>query len=764
MRIQKTFLAVSTLAALLSGACGMAVAATQNNAPVAFAADSLQNDEAAKIVTARGNVELEQAGRILKADEVIYNVGTDTVKARGNVVLLEPNGDVHFADELQLTDEMRDGTVKHLRTTMKDGSRFWADEGERKQSDKQPKSTTMKKAAYTPCAPCKENPEADPIWQIKAGEVTHKEEEQRIVYRDATFDLWGVPVMYMPYFSHYDGTVKQKSGFLTPSAGYKSDLGFMLSNRYYMALAPYQDATLGLTAMTKQAPLVFGEYRRRFNNASLEVSGGMTYSDRTDRDREAEVDVEKNEEVRGHLFADGLWDINRKWRGGLELEAASDDQYMRQYDFSNKDVLENQIYVERFSGRNYGVGRLLAFQDIRIEEEQTDQPNVLPEIQMGFLGDPGQTLGGRWSLDFSTLALQRESGGQDMARAVLQTGWQRRLVSDTGLLTTVDLKLRGDAYHVNEKETPTGVSLPDESSDKTRGFAQAHIVTSYPVVKTMEKAQAVIEPIAALTVAPNINSSSDDFPNEDSLDAQIDASNLFEADRFPGLDRIEDQSRVTYGVRTGVHGYEGSKAEVFVGQSYRFNESENPFPQGSGLEEQDSDLVGQISASYKNRFNLDYRFQLDNDTRASRRHEASSSVNFGKVEVGAQYLYAKAIEGTSLSEDREQVSAYAAYSINDEWRVNTAALQDLGDDPGLRKASFGVDYFGQCFNISGVVVRNLTRDSSGESNTEATIRIGLKNLGEFTTSGISLDGLGGKEDDEDSDIGEPASIGGTSGP
>jgi LPS-assembly protein len=749
MRIQRNFLAVSTLAVLLSGVCGIAVAATQNNAPVAFAADSLQNDEATKTVTARGNVELEQAGRILKADEVIYSVATDTVKARGNVVLLEPNGDVHFADELELTDEMRDGTVNHLRTTMKDGSRFWAEEGIRKQSDKQPKSTTMKKAAYTPCEACKNDPEADPIWQIKAGEVTHKEDEQRIVYRNATFDLWGVPVMYMPYFSHSDGTVKQKSGFLTPSAGFKSDLGLMLSNSYYMALAPHHDATIGLTAMTEQAPLVFGEYRRRFNNASLEVSGGLTYSDRTERD--AGEDVAKGEEIRGHLFADGLWDINRKWRAGLEIEAASDDQYMRQYDFSSENVLENQLYVERFSGRNYGVGRLLAFQDVRIQAIQADQPNILPEIQMGFLGDAGQTLGGRWSLDFSTLALQRESDGQDLTRAIVQTGWQRRLVSDTGLLTTVDLKLRGDAYHVSDRDAAPEGSNRSGAGSETRAFAQTHIVTSYPVVKNMEKAQAVIEPIAALTVAPNINSESSNFPNEDSLDAQLDASNLFEPDRFPGLDRIEDQSRATYGIRTGLHGHEGSKAEVFVGQSYRFNDTDNPFPEGSGLESQKSDLVGQISASYKTRFNLDYRFQLDNNTHASRRHEVSSSANLGKVQVGAQYLYAKALEGTDLSEDREQVSASVSYSINDEWAVNTSVLQDLGDDPGLRKAGFGVDYFGQCFNISGVVVRNLTRGSSGDSNTEATIRIGLKNLGEFTTSGINLDGLGGQDDDDEND-------------
>lgn len=752
MRIQYSFLALSTLAVLLSGAGTHALAAGQagESSPVAFVADSLQNDEANRIVTARGHVEMEQAGRILRADEVIYDVATDTVKARGNVVLVDTNGDTHLADDLVLTDRMQNGTVNDLKTTMHDGSRFWAEEGIRKQADTAPKSTTMKKASYTPCEPCKTEPEKSPVWAISAGEVKHDEESQRIIYRNATFDIHGVPVMYMPYFSHADGTVEQKSGFLLPGGGYKTDLGVMISNSYYMALSPHQDATIGMTVMTEQAPLVFGEYRRRFKNGSLKMNGGVTYSERTEDD--SGVDVQKDAEARGHLFAEGLWDINEKWRTGLDIEYASDDQYMRQYDFSNEDVLENQIYAERFSGRNYAVGRVLSFQDIRSAEARTDQPNVLPEIKANFLGDAGQTLGGRWSLDFSALGLQRESDGQDMGRSVIEAGWQRRLVSDTGLLTVVDLNLRGDAYYVHDRDiAPAGSNRSGEGAE-ARGFAQAHIVTSYPIVKTMEKTQAIIEPIISITAAPNVDSESSNIPNEDSLDVQLDASNLFNADRFPGYDRIEDKSRATYGVRTGLHGFEGSKAEIFVGQSYRFDNDDNPFPQGSGLSQQSSDLVGQIAANYKNKFTLDYRFQLDSNSYASARHELSTTATIGKLQLGSQYLYAKAIEGTDLSETREQIYGYVGYRISDEWNVRSSVLHDLGEDAGLRRAALGIDYFAQCFNISTTVERNLTRDSSGESNTEAMIRVGLKNLGEFTTSGISLDGIGGSSDDDERSV------------
>jgi LPS-assembly protein len=50
--------------------------------------------------------------------------------------------------------------------------------------------------------------------------------------------------------------------------------------------------------------------------------------------------------------------------------------------------------------------------------------------------------------------------------------------------------------------------------------------------------------------------------------------------------------------------------------------------------------------------------------------------------------------------------------------------------------------------------RTLTRDSSGDSGTEVMMRLGLKNLGEFQTSGINL-GSSGSGDDEEADTTNP---------
>ncbi|MGQ0526662.1 MAG: LPS-assembly protein LptD [Alphaproteobacteria bacterium] len=696
--------------------------------PVDLQADRLEHNDQTNIVTASGNVMLVQAGRILHADEITYDVNKDQAHAQGHVVLNEVNGDIHYAEEVELNDQFKNGFVEGLKTELADGSRFTAEEGKREGGVK----TTMYDASYTPCEPCKADPEKAPVWQIRADEVEHDQAAQTIEYKNATFDVLGVPVLYTPYFSHPDGTILQKSGFLSPTAGFASSLGAFIGSRYYWAIAPDRDATMGVTIMTEAAPLVSGEYRRRWDNAQSQSEASITYSER--EDREDGVGITQDEEVRGHIFSENLWDINNKWRSGLNVQWASDDQYLRQYDIDSDDVLENDLYAERFSGRNYTVGRILTFQDVRVRENQEDQPQILPEIITSFVGEPGSVpvIGGRWSIAGSALGLRRGGSGADVNRLSLDGGYQKRMVSDYGFLTNVNVNLRADSYYARDRAFAMMNPGADDSSTEARIFPQMHVQTGYPVAKEFETMQARIEPIVALTLAPNIDVN-EKIPNEDSRDVQIDASNLFEPNRFPGFDRVEDQSRVTTGILTGLYNYNGSQADIFLGQSYRLNEDDNPFPEGSGLDERSSDVVGQVTARTQT-YDLNYRFQLDSNNLSSQRHEVDAGATFDRFGISGQYLFAKALSGTDIDESREQIRAEMGYYLTPEWQVRTSATQDLGRTPGLRQAAVGLDYFGQCLFWSLTGQRNLTDDSSGESDTEILFRIGLKNLSDFERS------------------------------
>lgn len=717
--------------------------AAKDDQPVDLEADNLVHDEGTQIVTASGNVELVQSGRILKADVVSYNLVTDQVRATGNVVLSETDGTTYFADDVELTDDMKDGFVEGLQILLADGSRFTAAQGARKGGT----LLEMKQASYTPCEPCKENPSRPPLWQLRAAEVEHDETQKRITYRDAWFEFAGVPMAYTPYFSHPDGSEKQKSGFLMPSVGYDSELGASYGQEYYWAVAPDKDVTLGTQVFTGTNPLATAQYRQRFDNAQVDLSGSATYSDRTDS--VAGEDQDTNNEKRGHLFGNALWDINDKWRSGMRVNVASDDQYLRQYNIDADDVLENEIYAERFSGRDYMVGRAMAFQDVRVSEFQYDQPSVLPEVSASFYGDPNGTLGGRWNVGLSALGLYRDGSEQDMSRGTIEAGWQRRYITGFGLVNKFDAMMRGDVYHISDRDI---VALDSPDQTQTRGFAQANWEVSYPFVKRLDESQLVVSPIASVTAGTNVDFD-DDIPNEDSQDFSLDPTNLFEPNRFAGYDLIEDRSRATYGVRTGWYGDNGYRGEVFLGQSRRFEDDDNPFVEGSGLSEQESDYVGQVAANFGEYFNLDYRFQLDQASFSSQRHELDASAKWDRLQVGTQYLFANSLSSSSLGETREQITPSARLRFYDDWYVSGLATFDLGVDPGMRRAIYGVDYQGQCMTFSLMAERNLTDDSSGDSGTEVMMRIGLKNLGAFQTSGINIGGSESSDSDNNEDSG-----------
>ncbi|MEC8204879.1 MAG: LptA/OstA family protein, partial [Pseudomonadota bacterium] len=157
--------------------------------PVLMQADEINYDEELKTVVAKGKVEIVQGERTLLADTVSYNQKTDTVSASGNIVLHEPSGEVIFAEFVELTEELKNGVIERIRVLLEDESRFAANSAVRRDGNK----TLMKRAVYSPCRLCEENPDAPPLWQLKAERVEHDQEDRKIRYKDVFLEMWGVP-------------------------------------------------------------------------------------------------------------------------------------------------------------------------------------------------------------------------------------------------------------------------------------------------------------------------------------------------------------------------------------------------------------------------------------------------------------------------------------------------------------------------------------------------------------------------------------------
>lgn len=719
------------LACLLSTAAPVQTFAAE---PLQFSTTDAVNIEASQMVhddntdtvTATGGVKIIQGQKILRADKVVYNMATDTVSAIGNVALLDETGDVYYSEYVELSSDLKNGYVQGLRALLADGSRFTAVEARHEQGNR----TTMTEASYTPCEVCEEDP--DPIWQIKADKVIHDKEKKTIEYKNARLELLGVPLAFTPVFVHADPSVKRKSGFLRPRFGWTDDVGTYVEGGYYFGdIAPNIDATLHVRPTTRAGVLTQAQWRQRFEDGRLQIDASGAQSDRLEQDGTTSAD-----RWRGHVFANGLYDINDKWRAGFDAERVTDKGYLRLYDLSGENVLESEVYAERFSGRNYSRIGALNFQDIRLGL-RPEQPDILPRMEHRMIGEPDGLLGGRWTAGVSTLSLLRNENAQDVQRATADIGWERRDIFPVGLVTRTHMSARGDFYSLNDRTAAVTNPGLDPDSNQGRATATAGVTASYPMVKRVPKGQLVIEPMFGGSISPQVDENDNGIPNEDSIDIQLDSSNLFANNRFPGIDRQEDGARMTYGMKAGLYGDNGRFGKVFLGQSYRFDE-DNVFPQGSGLEDNSSDIVGQINLGLSKYLSADYRFQLDNRSLSMRRHELQASAGNDDISVNVGYMYIDSVAGTGFTESREQLQVDGGYRLTPNWTLNAYSLVDLGQEPGLRRASLGVLYTDECFTFGIEGRRNIVRDISGENGTVILMRLGFKNLGEISTPKIEL--------------------------
>src|SRR5947208_4232191 len=75
-------------------------------------------------VSAVGNVQMFYNGTSIEADKVIYDQKTKRLHAEGNIRLNDAEGNVTYANIMDLSDDYRDGIVDTLRVDTADAKRM----------------------------------------------------------------------------------------------------------------------------------------------------------------------------------------------------------------------------------------------------------------------------------------------------------------------------------------------------------------------------------------------------------------------------------------------------------------------------------------------------------------------------------------------------------------------------------------------------------------------------------------------------------------
>lgn len=735
--------------------------------PLHLQGDQLIYDTNGNRVIARGNVEIFYNNNILRADEVVYDQNASTLSANGNVELKDANGNITRADRYTLSDDFRDGFVQSLSVVTRDESSISADRATRRAGN----VTEFTNGKFTSCKPAPGNP---PMWCIGARKVIHDQAAQTISYEDATFNLFGQPIFYVPYFQHADPTVKRKSGFLIPNYGNSTELGSFFEVPYFFNLAPNYDLLFHPRYMTSQGVLWQLDWRHRLTNGVYTVKLAGIDQDGDDLPSNSfftEADRQRLDGWRGSIETKGQFSLGSWWSAGWDLTYESDDTFRRFYKLDSILLTErvNRVYAEGLSDRNYlGIN----IYDMRgLSSFDTDQAEAVvhPVIDHNYVFSQ-PVLGGELSLANNAYSLTRDdpdnlSTTQNITKVTSQVKWRRKFTDAIGISYTPFGELRGDIYQLNDYYDPESQVLRDDDT-VARGVATAGATVSYPWVANTASASHVIEPIGQI-VTRQASVTQDRLPNEDAKSLVFDDTNLFDADKFSGHDRIETGTRANVGVQYTFQANNGGYARILAGQSFHLS-GDNPYDDAgfdadkvpvfsplSGLQNSRSDYVLGFYLAPNQVFKVISQSRFDEDSLHLQRADISARFALGPLTTQATYsfsdatLYRDRLTGlpAPLDEDQEDIVGSVGLQLSDRWTLFGAMRYDL--DGGERLTdSVQLRYGDECFAISLTYNETFIIDPDRDLSPDQTVmvRFEFKNLGEYKYKTDVLDHVYGSDD------------------
>lgn len=690
-------------------------------------ADLLIQDDRSKVVTARGNVEVRYRGRTLQAGEVVYDQASGVVSAKDKVVIVDPSGATSFADAVVLDDELTAGIAKGFSARLDGNVKIAADTAVRRSETVQ----ELNKAIYTPCEICAADKSRPPSWSIKADKVVEDKERQLIYYRNATIELFGVPVFFAPVFWQADPSAERKSGLLPPRIQGSRRRGLSYEQPYYQVISPSQDLTISPQINTKVNPFLDLDWRKRFYSGTVEARFGYTY----EKDLAGDGDRIGDLTSRSYVLADGRFDIDKHWKWGFSAERASEDLIFQKYDIddvysqrglvaSDDKRLTSQLYVTRQDNRSWLSVDMISIQGLRSSDIDRTFPTIAPLIE-GRWEPEGPVLGGRLRLRGSAVALTREQSqlvatdpGIDSRRASGLADWRGNLTTAYGLRVSPFAQVRADAYSIADRPG----ALSDTSLTRVVGVAGVDF--SMPFIRRDGDRTIVLEPLAQVALSPETDNDPR-IPNEDSIVFEFDDTNLLRADKAPGFDIYEGGQRLNVGGRATLLFDDGRSASLLIGRSFR-TEFDPGLPGRTGLRTRSSDWILAAEATPIQGVALFSRARLDSDSLDVRRLEVGADVKTDRAWGYVRYLRDNL---DTSGAQREDIDFSGEVLVKGRFGVTFGGIRDIENDV-WRRQELGLLYKDDCLDAAVVWVHEETFNRTLGPSDSVVLRLKLATLGD----------------------------------
>ncbi|MFW5641335.1 MAG: LPS-assembly protein LptD [Roseicyclus sp.] len=704
---------IAVLAVLAPGRAGLAQAPGASAAPPAtLVADDILFQQGSAAITARGGVEVFFEGARLRAEAITYSQDGDRITVEGPLTLIGADGDtVMVAEFADLSADLRDGILRSARVVLDRQMQIAARRIDRVEG----RYTQAYQAVASSCEVCFDNPV--PLWEIRARRVIHDEAERQIYFEGAQFRVLGVPVVWLPQMRLPDPTLERATGFLAPSIRATDATGTQIRVPYFITLGDHADLTVTPWIGLGDSQTFELRYRQAFRDGNVAANGSVTWDDLTDED------------VRGHVFANGAFGVGDGIRLTFRLQAVSDDDYLRVYGFPSASRLENDIRLSRAEAGGFFDLGLTAFSSLRETERDRTLPTQVFDGRVVRRLE-GDVLGGIAQIRVDALGYLREEdrpgtleqNGRPLATdAVRLSGvldWRRSGILPGGIVANVETALAADLHaarqDVDERLNDTAARLTPYGAIGLR----------YPLYRAGRgDVSHMLEPVVHLAWSGTLG---DPVVEEDNAVVEFDEGNLFSIDRFPGSDRREEGARAAVGLgytRIDPAGWSAGLAAGLVLRAEDFGQ----FTPGSGLDGDTSDWLLVAHVDLADRLQLVNRALFDTSLEFTS-NEFRVDWRGAAHRVGSTYTWLEADTAEGRPRDLGEWALDAVYRFDSDWTAGLDWRYDFAES-NPTEAGLNLGYENECIDMEVSVSRRYSASASSEDITEFGFTVELNGYG-----------------------------------
>jgi len=436
-----------------------------------------------------GNVKITTDTAEFACDEAVYDIENNTLQVTGNVTMTREDG-VFKADEATFDIESGTGELINCRGTFAPWfflapilRRTGANTGE------------IEDGYLTTC-------DLDPPHYRVAAKKMDLTDGEKIVARDATAYLGSVPILRVPRYTHSFG---EQTAPFDLSIGNDRRLGYYLRTEYNMQFTERFSGTIHADGYSDEG---FGT---GLDGSLTPLEGG---------DAAFKTYITTEEEGRAEAYYSQ--EMPRDWRGLLQIEQWSDEDFLEQFyydEFKRRTEPESFLNLTRTRPHNIISATLR-----KRTNDFVDETERLPEVNVAFLERQIGTMPLFYSVENSTGYLEDKPGGETSARSY--TGGRISYAGrPANWLSVVPFaELGGTYYSRGEDRNDEDIYRTSSVAGVTLG-SRLHRVYDSPT-ENFAGFKHVVVPTLTYAYRPDPDESNDEIHQYDAIDDALGRSRV----------------------------------------------------------------------------------------------------------------------------------------------------------------------------------------------------------------------------------------------